>query len=222
MISYESYEVFRDHFMFALKNFLQFHFTYTRKIDIPWFRNSLDLPIRDFFSIIILYGCLLAMKLKMSALQKFSFILILITWILYFLKMIPIGPNRIGYFLLIPLTTILLLGAGKIKYFVMLILCSVCLQFYINEWNGQNHWFDQKAYSLYSMAIDVAQKNQLTIYILRDSGAGFGPINPELALKTHPKYLNHVNIPVKVIDSAQEILEKKNYVLILKEEFKVF
>ncbi|MFC1671122.1 hypothetical protein ACFL20_12095, partial [Spirochaetota bacterium] len=126
----------------------------------------------------------------LKSIDIYFMILLIITWVLYFLGILPIGPNRLNYFLAIPMIYFLINGTFlfnsnfsftvptlkctlKLKYinYILIVITSVIsvLIFtgaYYYESKGKNTIFSQQTYNIYKNALNEANKKNISNIIV--------------------------------------------------------
>ena len=167
-------------------------------------------------------------------------LLFILTLVLYFLKILPIGQARINYFSFLFTTYFLITGLfsiinrfKRIKYLMItIVLFAIMFQNIrgnLREFKNKNLLFDQEIYENVGNAIIRAQKNKLPIIVFNNE---FYPSSimkkqEELLIKSHHLNKPQTDIKYYITDSVsffallKDSIKGKEYIKLNKYNFKI-
>ncbi|MGN6296278.1 MAG: hypothetical protein ACTHM7_05810 [Ginsengibacter sp.] len=172
-------------------------------------------------------------------LRLYMILLFFVTLFLYFLKMLPVGTDRINYFCFVFVTYFLITGLyeiiGKVhrlKYFLLPLVFFAAtfptIRINLREIKNLNLDFDQKIYVNVGNAIEASKENKLPIVVAYNE---FYPATimqgqENLMIKAHHKYKPKDSIPVFVYRNGKlpdilNTIPSRKYIFLTKYTYQV-
>ncbi|MFC1504031.1 hypothetical protein ACFL6D_01300 [Spirochaetota bacterium] len=235
MVDYKNVNAFFSNLRFSTINLFTILFNTKRKYGNIFFDTAIILlktsigliaaagfivNIIDAAKRIIKSRSLRPIGLSDSSIGIYFVLLFFLLYFCYFFIKLPLGPRRLNYFAVPMMIYFFIDGIHAFTdrysiikvlkkiyiYSLLVVLMGLFIKLYLNELNGLNTIFDQKAYDNYGLSIRSAYEKNAIIAILDEAL----PFHHTMFLKAHPAYKTYDQILVLHVMDISELYNEKN------------